>query len=71
MDKDVTVWYDREGDYLEVIFERKEGYFRETDNDAVMEKVDQEGHVIGVSILNARQNPSEASASAPLRDAAP
>jgi hypothetical protein len=25
----VKVWYDAEGDYLEVIFERKEGYFRE------------------------------------------
>jgi len=49
MDRDVTVWYDREGDYLEVLFEQKGGYFRETDNDAVMEKIDQDGHVIGVS----------------------
>jgi hypothetical protein len=24
------IWYDGEGDYLEVIFERKVGYFRET-----------------------------------------
>ena len=39
----VKVWYDAEGDYLEVIFERKEGYFRETANDRVMEKVDAEG----------------------------
>jgi hypothetical protein len=29
------IWYDGEGDYLEVIFERKVGYFRETRNDAV------------------------------------
>jgi uncharacterized protein YuzE len=70
MDKDVTVWYDREGDYLEVIFERKEGYFRETDNDAVMEKVDQEGHVIGFPILNVSQTQSEAPVSVTLRDAA-
>ena len=28
MNKEVTVWYDREGDYLEVFFERKEDYFR-------------------------------------------
>jgi uncharacterized protein YuzE len=34
-----------------VIFERKEGYFRETDNDQVMEKVDSDGNVIGFSIL--------------------
>jgi len=38
-------------DYLEVIFERKAGYFRETENDAVMEKVDEEGNIIGFSIL--------------------
>jgi hypothetical protein len=43
-------YYAKEGDYLEVIFEQKEGYFRE--NDAVMEKVDKEGNTIGSSILN-------------------
>jgi uncharacterized protein YuzE len=51
MGEEVRVWYDDEGDYLEVLFERKKGYFRETDNDAVMEKVDEEGHIIGFSIL--------------------
>ena len=47
----VSVWYDGAGDYLEVLFARKKGYFRETDNDAVMEKVDESGRVIGFSIL--------------------
>ena len=47
----VKLWYDREGDFLEVTFEDKEGYFRETDNDQVMERVDSQGHVIGFSIL--------------------
>ena len=47
----VKVWFDPEGDYLEVIFEQKEGYFRETDVDQVMEKVDMEGNVIGFSIM--------------------
>lgn len=51
MGKEIKIWYDKEGDYLEVIFERKAGYFRETENDAVMEKVDTEGNVIGFSIL--------------------
>jgi uncharacterized protein YuzE len=49
--KEVKVWYDKESDYLEVLFERKAGYFRETDNDAVMEKVDKEGNIIGFSIM--------------------
>jgi len=51
MGKKVRIWYDSEGDYLEVLFERKPGYFRETANDAVMEKVDEEGNLIGFSIL--------------------
>jgi len=51
MGKEVKIWYDKEGDYLEVLFERKKGYFRETENDAVMEKVDEEGNIIGFSIL--------------------
>ena len=51
MEKKVKIWYDKEGDYLEVLFERKAGYFRETENDAVMEKVDEEGNIIGFSIL--------------------
>ena len=51
MGKGVKIWYDKEGDYLEVLFERKAGYFRETENDAVMEKVDEEGNIIGFSIL--------------------
>jgi len=49
--KKIKIWYDAEGDYLEVIFEKKEGYFRETDNDQVMEKIDAEGNIVGFSIL--------------------
>jgi uncharacterized protein YuzE len=50
-ERQVKVWYDREADYLEVIFEQRAGYFRQTDNDQVMEKVDSDGHVLGFSIL--------------------
>jgi len=38
------------GDYLEVMFEKKDGYFRETESDRIMEKVDM-NKVIGFSIL--------------------
>ena len=47
----VRVWYDSKGDFLEVMFKQKEGYFRETSSDQVMEKVDMKGNVIGFSIL--------------------
>jgi uncharacterized protein YuzE len=51
MGETVRVWYDEEGDYLEVLFAQQKGYFRETDNDAVMEKVNEAGQIIGFSIL--------------------
>ena len=38
MGKEIEMWYVSEGDYLEVIFERKAGYFRETENDTVIKK---------------------------------
>ena len=47
----VKIWYDREADYLEVTFDQREGYFRETASDQVMEKVDSKGRVLGFSIL--------------------
>ncbi len=46
----VKLWYDPEGDYLEVTFERKEGLFRETEDDQVMQRVDRDGNVLGFSI---------------------
>jgi len=46
----VAVWYDREGDFLEVMFEQKEGYFRETAHDQVMEKVDKNGAILGFHV---------------------
>ena len=49
--KNVKVWFDSEGDYLEVMFEQGEGYFRETTHDQVMVKVDANGNVLGFSIL--------------------
>lgn len=47
----MKVWFDQEADYLEVLFDTTDGYFEETDNDAVMRKVDQAGNVLGFSIL--------------------
>ena len=51
MGEEIRIWYDKEADYLEVLFEQRKGYFRETENDAIMEKVDEDGNIIGFSIL--------------------
>jgi uncharacterized protein YuzE len=58
MVKELKIWYDLEADYLEILFEAKAGYFRETDHDAVMEKIDSLGQVIGFSILGVSQQMS-------------
>lgn len=50
-DKRVKVWFDPEGDYLEVMFDQRPGYFRETEIDQVMEKVDDQGNVLGFSVM--------------------
>ena len=50
-EKRVKIWYDKEGDFLEVTFEQRAGSFRETANPHVMEKVDEEGNVIGFSVM--------------------
>jgi hypothetical protein len=52
--KIVKMWYDPEGDYLEVIFDHKAGYFRETEHEQVMEKVDTEGNILGFSVMKVR-----------------
>ena len=44
-ERKLKIWYDAEGDYLEVIFDQKPGYFRETASDQLMEKVDEAGNV--------------------------
>ena len=53
--KIVKIWYYQEGDYLEVVFEKGEGYFKETENDQVMEKVDSAGNILGFSVLKVSQ----------------
>ncbi len=46
----IKVWFDAEADFLEVRFSGAPGFEKETDNDAVMERVDALGHLIGFSI---------------------
>jgi len=51
MAEKVRVWFDAEADFLEVRFSDAAGYEKETKHDAVMERVDKDGQVIGFSIL--------------------
>ena len=51
----LKVWFDPEADFLEVRFSDAAGYEKGTNHDAVMERVDAEGHVIGFSIMGVSQ----------------
>ncbi|MDD2708610.1 MAG: DUF2283 domain-containing protein [Verrucomicrobiae bacterium] len=51
----VKVWFDPEADFLEVQFCDKPGVMKETGNDAVMERLDEQGNVVGFSVLGVSQ----------------
>jgi uncharacterized protein YuzE len=51
----LKVWFDAEADFLEVRFSEAAGYEKETNHDAVMERVDARGQVIGFSIMGVSQ----------------
>jgi uncharacterized protein YuzE len=70
MEKEIKIWYDKEADYLEVIFEKEAGYFQETDHDAVMEKVSMSGKVLGFSVLNVSEMSEKKSLSVILKSRA-
>ena len=60
----IKVWFDAEADFLEVRFSNAVGYEKATANDAVMERVDAAGQVIGFSVMGVSKfkkgNPLEA-----------
>ena len=48
--KRVSVWYDDEGDMLEVLWAFREGYFTPTDDERILKRLDDDGEVIGFLI---------------------
>lgn len=51
----VKVWYDREGDLLEVIFEDAPASLEEIDDD-IFERRTPDGRVIGFTVMNFSQH---------------
>lgn len=64
MAEKVKVWFDAEADYLEVRFSDAAGHEKETAHDAVMERVGENGEILGFSVLGVsrfkKDNPLEA-----------
>ena len=48
--KQVSIWYDPEGDFLEVIWQRKPGAFVETADGNADIKLDDDGNILGFQI---------------------
>ena len=48
--KKVSVWYDDEGDMLEVLWAFREGYFTPTDDERILKRLGDDGEVIGFLI---------------------
>ncbi|MBI2005394.1 MAG: DUF2283 domain-containing protein [Candidatus Aenigmarchaeota archaeon] len=53
MEKEINVWFDKEGDYLEITFGApRRGYFKEIKGD-VLQRIDsQTGEVLGFAFIN-------------------
>jgi hypothetical protein len=49
----VKLWYDQEGDMLEVFWDTRDGYFTPTEDPRVLANVDLEGNVQGFQIEGA------------------
>lgn len=47
----LSVWYDEEGDYLELTQTDEKGHFVDLGN-GIFERVDEDGETIGIAVLN-------------------
>ena len=43
----VSIWYDKEGDMLEVLWAFREGYFTPTNDERIFRQLNDDGEVIG------------------------
>ncbi|MBS4029110.1 MAG: DUF2283 domain-containing protein [Ignavibacteriales bacterium] len=46
----MKIWYDDEGDLLEITSEQTKGYMKDIGDD-IWERIDEHGKIIGISIL--------------------
>lgn len=50
----LNVWFDEEGDFLEITSVRKKGFFKDLGN-GIFERVDEDGNIIGFAVLNVKK----------------
>ena len=57
--RNLKLWFDKEGDFLEVLFNDEPGTFEETQNDQVMVRINAKGEVTGFQILSLSRMPKK------------
>jgi len=55
----VRIWYDQEGDFLEITFREAKGYLREIAED-IYERVDEAGNLLGYTLFNVTRHERQA-----------
>ncbi|MEA1957635.1 MAG: DUF2283 domain-containing protein [Euryarchaeota archaeon] len=68
MEERVNIWFDEEGDFLEIMFGRgkEKGFFRDIGDD-IWERVDEKGKIRGLAILNFRKRAEKGEIELPYR----
>ena len=51
----ISLWYDKEGDFLEITFRDAKGYFQEIADD-IYERIDEQGNLLGYAVFNMSQH---------------
>lgn len=51
MANQVKIWFVPQTDFLEVLFSEKAGFMRESEYDIIMERVDEEGNILGFLVM--------------------
>lgn len=59
MAQPIKIYYDRESDFLEVLFSDESGFMRETNHDDVMERVGKNGEILGFTIMQVSHHDKE------------
>lgn len=55
----MKIWYDQEGDFIEITFQDAKGYSKEIDED-IFERVDGSGNLLGYLVLNVSRHERQA-----------
>lgn len=66
MEERLNIWFDKEGDFLEIMLIKGKGFFRDIGDD-IWESVDEKGKITGIAVLNFRKRAEKGKIELPYR----